>query len=323
MNRDCFSWRRLSGISAAPRVFQATGMALKSGRQRGAGRVIMSVGGVVCSLAAVVVLASSVLAACGGRAGSGPSSPSVAAPNSSSAAPGPAANTIPPGTYLVGRDIPAGLYEGEVTKGPGYWQISTDAQGANVLTNGDVTGPFYIQVKKGQYLELRGVILARAESPTPEATPTTIAAGTYWVGTDIPAGLYRGRAAGNPGYWQISSDANGAHVIVNANETGPFYVEVKKGQYLQLSGAELTPARSTNAMPTATTASDGTYLVGTDIPAGAYRGTTQGDWGSWRVSSDANGSHVIAQNSVSGTFSVQVKKGQFLALSMVKIRLVK
>lgn len=80
-------------------------------------------------------------------------------------------------------------------------------------------------------------------TPTAAAvTPTakTISDGTYLVGTDIPAGKYKGSVTGGAGYWQISSDANGSNIIANNNETGSFYVQVKTGQYLTLSGAKIT-----------------------------------------------------------------------------------
>lgn len=267
----------------------------------------------------LLIGASVALGACAGTSGSTASS---ASPTTSATPTGQTqtSSALAARTFLVGTDIPAGLYKGEVTAASGSWQISTDAKGANVLSNADVTGPFYVQVKTGQYLELKGVKLTKV-SPTPASTPTAIAAGTYLVGTDLPAGLYKGRAIGNPGYWQISNDANGANVLANADVTGSFYVQVKKGQYLQLSGVELAPAPPATTAPTTTTVSDGNYLVGADIPAGRYKGVTVGDWGSWQISSDANGSHVVAGNNVSGAFSVEVKKGQFLDLTSVKITL--
>jgi hypothetical protein len=268
------------------------------------------------------------LVACGGASASKPSSPSLSSGGGSTLTTGApqtgqasTANAGVARTYLVGTDIPAGLYKGEVTSTAGYWQISTDAGGANVLANADVTGPFYVQVQDGQYIELKGVKLAKV-SPTQASTPTAIAAGTYLVGTDIPAGLYKGKTTGNPGYWQISGDANGTTVLANADVTGPFYVQVKKGQYLQLSGVELSPAAPATIAPTITTVSDGTYLVGTDIPAGRYKGMTMGGWGSWRISSDANGSHVLAGSDVSGAFTLAVKDGQFLDLANARIGLV-
>jgi hypothetical protein len=294
-NRGCFSLRKLARAAVVPAILLLSG-------------------------------ASVALGACAGTTGGTASSASPHPGNSltstSSAAPTARAQPATPAahTYLVGTDLPAGLYKGEVTSTAGYWQISTDAGGANVLANADVTGPFYLEVKKGQYLELRGVKLGKV-TPTPAATPTAIGAGTYLVGTDIPAGLYKGRSTGSPGYWQISRDANGAHVLANADESGSFYVQVSSGEFLQLSGVELSPAAPSTTAPKTKTVSDGTYLVGSDIRAGHYEGVTVGDWGSWRISSDANGSHVLAGSDVSGAFTLDVKDGQFLDLASVRIGL--
>lgn len=74
----------------------------------------------------------------------------------------PVAKKYSDGTYLVGTDIPAGRYKGTVN-GQGYWQISTDANGSDIVSNNVVTGPFYCEVKAGQYLELSGVSITSAK----------------------------------------------------------------------------------------------------------------------------------------------------------------
>lgn len=79
---------------------------------------------------------------------------------------------------------------------------------------------------------------APAPKPAP-AAPKTYTDGVYLVGTDIQAGRYKGIVTGGTGYWKISSDPNGSNIIENSIPTGPFYVAVKKGQYLELSGVEI------------------------------------------------------------------------------------
>ena len=160
--------------------------------------------------------------------------------------PSPTASAISDGTYLVGTDIPAGRYKGTVTGSTGYWQISSDANGSNIIANDNVTGPFYVQARAGQYLELVGVRITKVNSSTPTSALTSgaISNGTYLVGTDIPAGRYKGTVTGSTGYWQISSDANGSNIIANNNVTGPFYVQVNKGQYLELTGVRIREVAS-------------------------------------------------------------------------------
>lgn len=74
------------------------------------------------------------------------------------------------------------------------------------------------------------------------------------------------------------------------------------------------------ARPTPTTISDGVYKVGTDMQAGTYKGTTISDSGYWRISTDANGDDIVANDIVTSSFYLTVKKGQYLKLVDVEIR---
>jgi hypothetical protein len=168
------------------------------------------------------------------------------------------------------------------------------------------------------------------QQPTTTLEPTTTTEavdtwndGTYLVGTDIPAGLYKSTAEGGSGYWQLSSDPNGDDIIANDNTEGQFYVKLTKGQYLELSGVEIQLASTVPAVKPATAdIGAGVYLVGTDIAAGRYKGTPDG-MGYWEITSDANGDNILSNDLPEGQFYVQVKKGQYLKLSDVTISLVK
>jgi membrane protein involved in colicin uptake len=73
------------------------------------------------------------------------------------------------------------------------------------------------------------------------AKANTFGDGIYLVGTDLPAGKYKGTpSGGTSAYWQISSDANGRAIIANNNVDGQFYIEVKAGQYLEIARAQIT-----------------------------------------------------------------------------------
>ena len=95
---------------------------------------------------------------------------------------------------------------------------------------------------------------------------------------------------------------------------------MQTGQYLTLAGVAIAKAKLTRpATVPSKASSDGTYLVGTDIAAGTYHGTPNGDSGDWTISSDPNGDNVISNASPSGPFSLQVTNGQFLTLSNLTI----
>ncbi len=80
-------------------------------------------------------------------------------------------------------------------------------------------------------------------APAPAKKEEHVTDGTYLVGTDITAGRYKGTVVGDNGYWQISTDANGSNILSNNNVSGPFYVQVKKGQYLEITGVELVKTK--------------------------------------------------------------------------------
>ena len=159
-----------------------------------------------------------------------------------------------------------------------------------------------------------------ASSPSPghAATASNVGDGVYLVGTDIPAGRYRGTGVSDAGLWQVSSDPNGSSIVASdttTTTTGQFYVQVKKGQYLKLSGVEIVKAPAAAPTKMRSSVGDGTYLVGTDIPAGRYRGEPTSDWGgSWRISRDANGTLGVHSAHPARPFSIHVKKGRYLDL---------
>jgi hypothetical protein len=73
--------------------------------------------------------------------------------------------------------------------------------------------------------------------PTGAASDLLLSAGTYVVGTGIPAGTYKGQALSEDSAYQISTDPDGKDVV----ETSPklndqFDLKLAKGQYLQVTG---------------------------------------------------------------------------------------
>ena len=67
-----------------------------------------------------------------------------------------AANTISgDGVYRVGKDMKAGTYKSS-DNADCYWQISTDANGDNIVQNNIVTGQALVTVRDGQFFESRG-----------------------------------------------------------------------------------------------------------------------------------------------------------------------
>jgi hypothetical protein len=73
-----------------------------------------------------------------------------------------AKGTYGPGVYLVGEDIPAGMYDGVVNGSIGYWARlkGTDGAIASIIENGIPKGPFVLTIESAdKAVELRGVTL--------------------------------------------------------------------------------------------------------------------------------------------------------------------
>lgn len=149
--------------------------------------------------------------------------------------------TYSDGTYLVGTDIPSGLYKGAPTGAAGVWNISTDAAGKDAVAGGLPIGPFYVEVKNGHYLKLQDATVTAdvtASGPTPLST--YLGTGVFLVGVDAAPGRYKGVVSGDTGHWEISADANGTQIVTEGSPTTDFYVDVKDGQFLDLEYVTLS-----------------------------------------------------------------------------------
>lgn len=159
------------------------------------------------------------------------------------------------------------------------------------------------------------------ETTTTEAAIETWSDGTYEVGVDIPAGLYKSTEDSGTGYWQISKDASGEFdsIIANDNTVGQCYLELADGQFLTLNGITVADANLLKPDELATAdIAPGVYLVGTDIAAGKYKGIPNGeDWAYWQVSTSPNGelSSIKANANPAGQFYVEVADGQYLKVT--------
>jgi hypothetical protein len=78
---------------------------------------------------------------------------------------------------------------------------------------------------------------ATTTAATTNDQPKTYKAGTYLVGTDMPAGTYKLTATtSSPGYWEVTnSAAPDADIVGNDNFDNSAYVSVEDGQYLKLN----------------------------------------------------------------------------------------
>lgn len=80
---------------------------------------------------------------------------------------------------------------------------------------------------------------AAAQQAAEEAA-NTFTDGVYHVGEDMKAGRYKGHTTSDMGYWAILKDPNGSDIIENNLVKGQFYIQVRDGQYIELTNVEIT-----------------------------------------------------------------------------------
>jgi len=136
---------------------------------------------------------------------------------------------------------------------------------------------------------------------------TTLGAGTFSGGKDVPVGLYNVTAPGQSGNF-IVSGTDSYNEIFGQGVT-KIRVQISDGDQVQLSGLSsvtFTPV-STQFVTTHThvTLYAGTFIVGQDIGAGRYVATTTpGNSGNFIVSGADSVNEILGQNDAGGVPSV-------------------
>lgn len=140
--------------------------------------------------------------------------------------------SYPSGQHKVGSDMPSGEYVIFAENGMGYFAVSSDPNGNDIIANDNFEYNSIMTVKDGEYLKLSrsyAVPISEVETlPIGEAN-------MFRVGTHIPAGEYCLKADSDMGYYGIYSSSRQDDIVANDNFSGQSYVSVTEGQYLVLS----------------------------------------------------------------------------------------
>ena len=142
------------------------------------------------------------------------------------------------GQYKVGRDFIAGEYVLLSTSDfPGYFAVSSDANGRDIIANGLFDINSIITVYTGEYLELSRCVAVESADFYSSYTIKTDRDGTMLkVGYDIMPGEYKLIAAsGTSGYYCIYNDSRQTDIIDNSLFKNSAWITLKYGQYVELS----------------------------------------------------------------------------------------
>jgi len=147
---------------------------------------------------------------------------------------------VPIGTYIVGRDIGTGIYvgfAGEDFMDSCYWSRLSNLSGEDdILANDNAMGLYYLEVLPDDVALKTGCELASIDSVPPrDEFLIDVPAGTYIIGRDIGAGLYRGEAGtdfSDSCYWARLKNVTGNNdILANDNATGQYFIQVLPTDY--------------------------------------------------------------------------------------------
>lgn len=164
-------------------------------------------------------------------------------------------------------------------------------------------------------------IMAVAEEPF--MGMDTFEAGQYKVGLDISAGEYVLMATGSTsGYFSVSSDPNGNDILFNDNFAVNSIIEVRNGEYVELSRCLAISAADFYSEYTIKENLSGVmYKVGYDIQPGEYKLIADsGKSGYYCIYGDARHDDIIANDNFDNSRYVSVKRGEYLVLSRCRIK---
>ena len=141
-----------------------------------------------------------------------------------------------PGQYKVGVDIPAGEYVLLATDGSGYFSVTSDANGNDIVFNDNFDVSSIVTVLEGEYITLKRCA-AFPSSDFYEKKTINVNPGTMLkVGYDIQPGEYRlVTSDGEKGYYCIYASSRQDDIIANDNFEQSTYITLTEGQYLVLS----------------------------------------------------------------------------------------
>lgn len=143
------------------------------------------------------------------------------------------------GMHACPDDIPAGEYILISEGNNGYFAITADDMGNDIIANDNFGPVAHIRIQNGVYLELsRCVAVPYSSDIAFNIVNNGFITGTYKVGKDIPAGSYKLTAISG-GYYSISDKPYGKILSNDFFDEGTCYITLKNGQYVEFSTVKI------------------------------------------------------------------------------------
>lgn len=144
--------------------------------------------------------------------------------------------TYSSGQYKVGIDIPSDEYVIFATSDSGYFSVTADPNGDDIVLNDNFDANSIATVYEGEYLELSRAFAVSSEDFYESHTILSDVPGIMLkVGYDIEPGEYKLVATNDSGYYCVYADSRHDDIVSNDNFEGFSYVSVSEGEYLILS----------------------------------------------------------------------------------------
>jgi hypothetical protein len=160
--------------------------------------------------------------------------------------------------------------------------------------------------------------------PPKKSTAQYIRAGTYKVGSELPAGEYIVEATGAMAYLEVSKDSSGEidSIIVNDSlNRGAFgYILVQDGDYFKVTGGRIIASSELTLEPKLDNIPPSTYKIGKDLPAGEYKLTPDSEMAYWERSRNPRESinGIIANDMLTESTYVTVRDGEYFKITGAK-----
>lgn len=161
-----------------------------------------------------------------------------------------------------------------------------------------------------------------------EESDGKVKAGTYKVGTDIPAGEYL-VLSNAMAYIESAKDSTGNldSIIFNDNlmNGAHSYVTLNDGEYFKVTDGEMYPVETApSVIPEDGLYKDGMYKVGKDIPAGEYKVILDSEIEMGYMEVGSSSSHqldnIVTNENIEADAYITVTDGQYLKLQGVTIQ---